>query len=85
MQYKEHPKQGKADQAEIEKKRKEMVNLYFDVFSTEQGKTVLEDLRVMFHTKAPIFDEESARKEAFKLGERNVVLFIDFVLEQAKN
>jgi len=84
MQHNKHPIQGKADQAEVEKKRKEMLKTYYDVFSTEQGKTVLEDLKTRFHNKSPIFDPESARKTDFSLGERNVVLFIDFVLEQAK-
>lgn len=84
MQSNEHI-HGKMEAQEIERKRKELFKVYYDVFSTQQGKTVLEDLKKRFHSTHPIFDKESERNTTFMLGERNVILFLDFIMEQAKN
>lgn len=80
----DHIKPGKISEEELQKKRDEIVKIYYEVFSSPMGKTVLEDMKKRFWYDHPIFDKESDRNTAFMLGERNVILFLNYILEQAK-
>ena len=54
----------------------QIIDLYKQTFNTDEGKKVLEDLRLRCFSKKSTFDKD-ANVTAFNEGQRQVVLHIE--------
>lgn len=50
-------------------------------FGSEDGRTVLDDLRLRFHMNTPTFVAGDPHESAFLEGQRSVVLTIERMIE----
>jgi hypothetical protein len=67
---------------ERERDRQRVINAYHRVFATEDGQTVLNNLRSYFRTHRPAFERSLHNSfcplaAALRDGQREVVLFIE--------
>lgn len=56
------------------------VKAFKDTFASDSGKEVLERLSTVCHFKRSMFDEENVALLPFREGQRNVFLFIQYML-----
>ena len=61
---------------QIPKELMQIIDLYKQTFNTDEGKKVLEDLRLRCFSKKSTFDKD-ANVTAFNEGQRQVVLHIE--------
>jgi len=61
---------------QIPKELMQIIDLYKQTFNTDDGKKVLEDLRLRCFSKKSTFDKD-ANVTAFNEGQRQVVLHIE--------
>jgi len=61
---------------QIPKELMQIIDLYKQTFNTDEGKKVLEDLRLRCFSKKTTFDKD-ANVTAFNEGQRQVVLHIE--------
>lgn len=61
---------------QIPKELMQIIDLYKQTFNTDEGKKVLEDLRLRCFSKKSTFDKD-ANVAAFNEGQRQVVLHIE--------
>lgn len=60
-----------------------VVKAYQEIFATDNGKLVMEDLKLAHHMMSSTYRKDMSDKElAFREGERNVVLRILHILSQ---
>tara|TARA_X000001382_G_scaffold114987_1_gene93537 strand:- start:993 stop:1217 length:225 start_codon:yes stop_codon:yes gene_type:complete len=61
---------------QIPKELMQIIDLYKQTFNTDEGKKVLEDLRLRCFSKKSTFDKD-ANVTAFNEGQRQVVMHIE--------
>tara|TARA_E500000305_G_C4007853_1_gene230995 strand:- start:739 stop:963 length:225 start_codon:yes stop_codon:yes gene_type:complete len=61
---------------QIPKELMQIIDLYKQTFNTDEGKKVLEDLRLRCFSKKTTFDKD-ANVTAFNEGQRQVVMHIE--------
>lgn len=61
---------------QVPKELLQIIDLYKQTFNTDEGKKVLEDLRLRCFSKKSTFDKD-ANVTAFNEGQRQVVLHIE--------
>lgn len=75
-------------QTQDNKPPKQLSDLYAAykvLFNTEDGTTVLNDLRKRFHMTTPTFVAGDSHESAFLEGQRSVVLTIENLLQTDKS
>ena len=55
----------------------DLIAAYRLVFGSDDGKTVIDDLRARFHANSPTFVAGDPHESAFLEGQRSVVLTIE--------
>ena len=71
-------------QNDSNKKVLELIKSYKIVFSSDDGKKVIEDLEKRCHEFVTTHDKQSATESAFLEGQRSILVFIKAMIKNIK-